>query len=318
MDTALNSYRKLPDPLYDHLVLHARTWLIAHDVFPGDVGPNAIEHAALAAGVFTYYCSPEDIDLHALELTAEFAAIFFYLDDIVEATRMNDDAWSEFHAALMRSCRRTAEPSICDRAVSQWLADFTTATGDRQDLQHALLSSFERYCQALDTERHSDHRPERIDVSSYWRIRRNTVFAEPYIACLQALLGLSLADEHRECSSLLLARAIDMICIINDLGSVERDKNGNDLNLILLLSRIDSTPIESAMQIARKGHDALAHEFRNIAAIRSVSQTLENYIDLLESVVDGHLRATCEYSLRFGSPHELLTTVQPLRPTASR
>jgi hypothetical protein len=301
----------------------ANHWELAHALLEWSLrylrreDPAVVVRRAFVSSTFESYCCPPDATLREKLFGAQFLVTFFTGDDgsdeTVAAFLSGEEGGPSSVAADMRACH------------DAWLEGLHGLGRDTRALRAAFRETFEW----IQRERRVDR--STLTEERYREFRRQTVAVLAYIACWAAVRGLFPSERAAEAlrRAGLLELTVELIYLVNDLGSVERDtvaaeqqQPEAELNLVLLRARRLGSREEAIRQVTALYHEKL-QDFRRGRAELAASEhwrerAVRDYVELLRCVSNGNLPATLHLmATRYPGAQTMLQGLQQLEPLPS-
>lgn len=271
------------DPIHQRIFRDVLGWMRGHRLFGDPIERESLYlEQALVAATFGYLCSAADVREAELLRAAQFTAIFLYFDD---------------HTACV-------DDDVEHPAIGEWLAELERIGNGGSALADFRLS-FADYRASLEQERDLDR--STLAREDYLRLRRRTIFVEPYLDHWRVSLGIDVDPEAptRELLATGQSLARDLIMLANDLGSLVRDTTAEhgEMNLIVRdaerLGSID--PLGAATDRAIAEYNKLAGQLREL-----MPELDAKLARLLTRVVDGNLATMKLLTRRYAQSTPLL------------
>jgi hypothetical protein len=255
-----------------------------------DLGKHAKE--AFLSSTFEVFCAPPSATLEESLTSAKFLLIFFKADDaspqlLDEFTPHLNQTDGSDHPGELRGCY--------DDLMADFQAQGRDSSGFREALGHM--------CAAMQEEKRANK--ETMTEAEYRRLRRHTVAVPAYTECWRTIRGITfspgLAADPRLSEALDLAA--ELVYIVNDVGSFERDERTAaldpqdvDPNLVHLRARVSGDP-ESAFREVIDLHNARVTELQRVERALLASEhgqepALRGYLEILRCTVNGNLATT--------------------------
>jgi hypothetical protein len=254
-----------------------------------DISPPHQRHTkANIIATFACCCAPENASPEGTLLAARLTAIFFFLDDVPKP---------ELHMYVQQmrdvlrnpSISHSFRPQVC--AFVDYLRDISTF-GDNTQFRH----QFEAFLLALLEEAELlDRGP--ITLETYKDIRHRIIFVEEYIWTWFLSERINPEMTILEQTGQLRRLASEVVYLVNDIGSIDRERNsgGKDPNLVLLLEREYGLEEGVATNTVVKLHNKTAAAYRAErtrlleACGRAVMRPI---VEVIDGVVFGNLETT--------------------------
>jgi hypothetical protein len=255
-------------------------WSRANGLFD----PSGHIREVVVAAVFASCCAPARATAHNLDIAARFVLTFLSIDDAEPAEVRR----------LLPAPERWGLAAYLP-ALRAWLEEFDELRTCVPAAARALATSFDDYLAARRHEVDVDRAT--ITFEDAWSLRTRTIFNAPYVA--HWLVSLDLYDASFE-SDLALAcqrLATEIIFVLNDLTSVDKDgADGGvsaDLSIVAIHRRDTGASLDRAVAHFTDLHNAMVRRYRALAhdAATSGPAKLGRYVELLTAVVTGNRRA---------------------------
>jgi hypothetical protein len=284
----LEPYRSLMrDERHQALACRLLDWCLQH--FRREA-PAALARRVYVASTFDVYCSPPEATLEENVLGSQFLVTFLAADD------GPPEELTSFLAEAEDSSPTPTDLRACHDA---WLE----ALHQRGRDTRGLRAAFRRMCEWFQLERQLE--PSTLTEERYRELRRNTIAVNIYAACWAAIRALSPSERADEAlrRSNLLELTSELVYIVNDLGSLERDEEAarqhqpdSELNLVLLRARALGSRQEALRQVLALYHERL-QDFRRRRAELAGSEhwrerSVRDYVELLRCISNGNLAGT--------------------------
>lgn len=264
----------------------------AHQLFGSLDNEREYAKQAVVAATFGYRCGPSRADDRARLRTAQFTAIFLYLDDTTQPELMSDSRWSVFHRALIAQLQSGVE-SPDHTALAAWLAELRGIAGGASAALADFNDSFLSYCLSLDDERRAV--PAAMSESDFLNLRRRTIFVEPVLNQWRASMGINVGPSNPGRPFLLAAQGMarDLVILANDLGSLLRDSRAetSEKNLVLHWAQGAAGGLDAAARRAVAEYNTQVEALQHALAAADSSGVpfVAPLADLLTGLVDGNL-----------------------------
>jgi hypothetical protein len=272
----------------------------AHELF---VDPEPARRRAKAQSIATFacLCAPADPTREGLLLAVRLLAIILYLDDLPK-DRLEACAREMLGALRASGAAPTLPPA---RALRDYVKDLE-AYGDTTGFK----AQFERCLSAVrDEARLLSEGP--LTVESYKLIRPRLIFVEEYLWTWLLSERLPFDSAALGRTSRLRNLASDVAYLVNDLGSVDRDRApGKDPNLVFLIQLNEGLSEAAAIDAVIRLHDETAAAYRaeaNDIRVNGATPAELAITDVVEFVVRGNLATTRRLaSVRYPGAEERL------------
>lgn len=268
-------------------------WAQIHGLFQGldELGQQT---KATTIATFVQHCSPPAASALGIWLAAQITAIFFYLDDLpvgsVETEAEQLLGVLKEGRPMVTSGGHAAGPS---GALREYLRALETLDAEGryrglcQDLFEAMIAEARRAQQGpwswADFEKH----------------RLSVIFVRQYVWSWLISEQVEVSDAALSACEPCFRLASGIVAVVNDLGSVERDRaaGGVDANLILLVEQNGVSPQE-ALNLAVKKHEALtnAYSLSLTKLLREQGPKVAHIVAIIDFVVQGNFSATVALS----------------------
>jgi hypothetical protein len=222
------------------------------------VDPEPLKRRAKAEAIATFacLCAPTDPSPAGLLLAIRLLAIILYLDDLPK------DRLAQCEREMLDVLRISEfAPTL---PQSQALRDYVREL-DRYGDTTWFKKQFEQCLFAVrDEARRLAEGP--LTVASYKVLRPRLIFVEEYLWTWLLSERLPFDTAALERTARLRNLASDVAYLVNDLGSVDRDRGpGNDPNLVFLIMREQGLSEEQAIDAVIRLHDETASAYRTEA-----------------------------------------------------
>jgi hypothetical protein len=236
---------------------------------------------------FACLCEPDAPTPAGTHLAARLLAIILYLDDLPKL--LLNDRIREMRDAVDGSSRALQCPQA--RAFATYLDDlglYGDTTWFRRQFE-LCLSALSEEAQLL-TE-------GPLNVASYKSVRPRVIFVEEYMWTWLLSEGLPFDGEALKRTVRLRNLASEVAYLVNDLGSVERERGAahENANLVFLLEREEGMSEQEAIQSVIRMHNETAISYRSEAnELRESFGTpaVLAIANIVQAVVRGNLATT--------------------------
>lgn len=277
---------ELVDAAHERVARRVLGWMLAQQLF-GDVREREATYLqeALVAATFARLCSAAGVGDDELLRAGQFTAIFLYLDDTTELEVLLGE----------------------HPAINQWLGELEQLGAGTAALAD-FRASFADYRASLVEER-------RVDLATltrddYLKLRRRTIFVEPYLDCWRVLAGIDVAPDSPARAQQRRGQdfARELIILANDLGSLVRDTTSEhgEMNLIVRDAALLGSQ-DAAVDRAIAEYNALVMQLREL-----VQSTEPKLGRLLTRVVDGNIATMKLLTRRYAHSTALLDRLLPV------
>ena len=254
-----------------------------------DVSPPPQRHTrANIIATFASCCAPDNASPEGTLLAARLTAIFFFLDDVPK---------SELHVYVQQmldalrnpSVSHSFRPQVC--AFEDYFRDISTFGDTAQFRQQ-----FEAFLLALLEEAELlDRGP--ITLETYKNIRHRVIFVEEYIWTWFLSERINPRAAVLGQTAQLRRLASEVVYLVNDIGSVarERSSGSKDPNLVLLLEREYELEEGLATETVIKLHNKTAAAYKAERARlfeTDGSAVMQSIVGVIDCVVFGNLETT--------------------------
>lgn len=282
------------------------------------VAPDPREHAkeAFLASTFEVFCEPPLATLEESFLSIKFLLFFFKADDASEAVL------DELVPLLdgQEGARPGSAASVLKAYYDELIADLRSLRRDPKGFQDSLR----RTCLSMQVEKRADKAT--MTEAEFRRLRGEVAAVAPYVECWQTIRGICFSPALDEAlrRSAILAITSELVYLVNDLGSFDRDQeaarvdpHGADPNIVLIRMRTLRDP-EAARSEVIALHDARIADFqraerRLLASEHGSDPALHAYLTLLRCTVKGNLTTTRHLGpLRYKGATETLSRLLTL------
>lgn len=218
-----------------------------------------------------------------LSAVSRLFCMLFVLDDQLERQgKQQDIAQLELIARqTIGICKGTVPHSALDDVFVRAFGDFWNSWPGSMDVP-AFVKQLDLFWEGLLWEAGNRTREQLPAIEEYKRYR--PYFSGAYLAVylLRDLIRLPEQDCWME---YLEERAVQLICIANDLGSFEKEwQSGEVHNEAVLLVKIHKMDRSRALQLTSDRHKRLLKEFLMLAEQQGVSRV---YVEALQTMVAG-------------------------------
>jgi hypothetical protein len=279
-------------------------WANIHGLFR-DLDAKEQRTKAATIATFVQHCSPPAASPQGIWLAAQITGVFFYLDDLPVAC-VEPEA-RQLLGVLQAERPIVATPGLApspSAALREYLCNLELwDTGCRyrgflQDLFEAMIFEAQRAQQGpwswVDFEQH----------------RLGVIFVRQYVWSWLISERVELTDAALAACEPCFRLASGIVAVVNDLGSVERDRaaGGVDANLILLVEQ-NGFGAQEALDLVVKKHETLTNAYSmvvNKLLSRQTSQEAD-IVAMIDCVVQGNFSATVALSrLRYPNTLKIL------------
>jgi hypothetical protein len=256
---------------------------------------------AEAIATFACLCAPADPSPGGLLVAARLLAIILCLDDLSK-DRLNQ-VTEEMFEVLRVPGGAPAEPQA--RALAAYLHELD-GYGDtsffRRQFEQCLLA-------VREETRLLAAGP--LTIESYQDIRPRLIFVEEYIWTWLISERMPFDADSVERTGRLRRLASDVAYLVNDLGSVDKDRAPDcDPNLVFLIARDRGISEEQAILMVVRWHDETANAYRaELKDLRAPGATpaVLAIADVVDFTVRGNLATTRKLSkVRYPGAEERL------------
>lgn len=269
------------------LVAEIQPWLVDAGLLSGLSGP-AVEAKTEVICTFATLCAPNTASDRGAQLAARLTGVFFFLDDSDPAVMRST---IDEMLPVLRGAPVPASPSRPASAFFAYLADLSALGPTRW-----FNAQFAAFLEALLEE------ADRLAVGpfsmdDYLELRHRVIFVEEYIWTWLLSEGCPVDDAAVDNTALLRRLASEVVYLVNDLGSVERERAGGavDPNLVFLLEREDGYDEEAAVDAVIARHDAVVGRYqaeRQRLRQTPASPSCDAMIRVLDDTLHGNLATT--------------------------
>lgn len=311
----------LDGPRARELTERTLVWSLAAGVFDADNADEAAlrrdeVRAVVVASVYAHLCCPQTADAEQLDVAARFCLLFFCIDDA------DPEALPDLTADADRWSVGRLTPSL-----RRWLAETPQIERADQRVQLAFADGFHEYLRFRRAE--PDQRRDDLGIEEHWTVRRQTVFIEPYIDLWLMTMGLSHPDTHELLHTSKTAACrrlvVDLVLVANDLGSLERDRDGaeaeHDLNLVHTYQRDLGLDESAAVDHLVTLHNTKVQDFcARLEALRTATDhpAMDGFVDLLLGIVDGNRAALGVLHFRYPDVASIVARLHTTRDRVSQ
>ena len=293
----------LRDPLARDLTLRTHEWAIEHGVLAAS-GLRVPEAVVVVACVYAHLCAPRFPSVRCSDVAARFTTVFLFIDDAPTADL----------ATLIADPTEWSAGPLTD-GLRAWLESLPELQTCPRSLRATFTASFHDYVRARRREPEVAH--GELAVDDHWRIRRQTIFMDPYVE--QWMISTAIDTDDFDMTAFAEARrlATDIVLLSNDLGSVARDrKDGEspeDLNLIATYERVYGLSTDEAVERLIDHHNHLVASYRDAVESTRVAQAsthADAYAELLTGVVGGNLDTLWTLDFRYRDVAHILKRLE--------
>lgn len=269
------------------LVDRIQPWLVRYGLMPG---LTEAELAAKARVICTFatLCAPAQATTRGHELAARLTGIFFFLDDVETSTLR--DTIAEM-LPVLRGAAATEDASRPAAALFEYLDEMETLGETRW-----FKAQFALFLEALIEEADRLARGP-LSMDDYLAIRHRVIFVDEYIWTWLISEQREMDEEAVSQTALLRRLASQVVYLINDVGSVERERAAGkiDPNLVFLLEDAEDLDEQQAVQELVSRHDATVAEYGlERARLLETSNTgaVRAMVSVLDETLHGNLATT--------------------------
>ena len=269
------------------LVAQTRPWLVDSGLLPG-LSDAAVDAKSEVICTFATLCAPASATNRGHRLAAQLTGVFFFLDDaepdVLRSTILE-------MIPVLRDGEPPAAPSGPAAAFFEYLGEIATL-GPAHWFKGQFLAFLEALLDEVDLLARGP-----LSMDGYLALRHRVIFVEEYIwtwllSERQPTDGACVRD-----TALLRRTASEVVYLVNDLGSVERERaeGGVDPNLVFLLEREQGcSETDAVAQVVRRHDDAVARYAEERASLLRyrASPAVEAMIGVLDDTLHGNLATT--------------------------
>ena len=287
----------------DALAEAVTAWAKPHGLF-ADLDDQEQRTRATTIATFVKHCSPTVASAHGTWLAAQITAIFFYLDDLPVG---HIEAEADRLLRVLDEERPIVPIGVAPgpaTALREYLSalEIWDGLGRYRDLCRELF-------QAMIAEaRRAQAGPwSWVDFEQH---RLGVIFVRQYVWSWLISEQVELSDGALSDCEPCFRLASGIVAVVNDLGSVERDRaaGGVDANLILLVEQ-NGISTQDALDLVVKKHEALTNAY-SVMLDKLRQQTLTPHAHIgamIDFVVRGNFTATVALSrVRYPKTLEIL------------
>jgi hypothetical protein len=272
----------------------------ATDLFV-DPEPSKRRAKAEAIATFACLCAPADPSPAGMLLAVRLLAIILYLDDLPR-NRLSECGREMLEVLHAPNFSPTRPQALALQAYVRELDGYGDTSWFRKQFEQCLIAVRDE-ARLLFTGA--------LTVASYKAIRPRLIFVEEYLWTWLLSERLPFDGSALERTVRLRQLASDVAYLVNDLGSVDRDRApGGDPNLVFLIQREQGMSEERAIESVVRLHDETAAAYRAEANdVRGPGATpaMRAITDVVEFVVRGNLATTRKLSgVRYPGANERL------------
>lgn len=269
------------------LVAQTRPWLVNAGLLPG-LSDAAIDAKSEVICTFATLCAPTTASDRGHRLAARLTGVFFFLDDadpdVMRSTILE-------MIPVLRGDEPPSAPSGPAAAFFQYLTEIS-ALGP----SHWFRGQFVAFLEALLDEAEQLARGP-LSMDGYLALRHRVIFVEEYIWTWLLSEGRPMDGECVRDTALLRRSASEVVYLVNDLGSVERERaeGGLDPNLVFLFEREQGCSETDAIDQVVQRHDAAVARYadqRRSLLENGPSEAVEAMIGVLDDTLHGNLATT--------------------------
>jgi hypothetical protein len=259
------------------------------------------------ASVYARLCAPSRASERHFDVVARFTALFFLVDD-AELGELPDLLATEASWSIGRHTP----------ALRSWLSEFHEQEAAAPRLRERFARAYHDYLAARRAEHAHKTRP--LDLAEHWAFRRRSIFMDPYLDLWLILLGVELDAVGGAPFTTARELAVDLVLLVNDLASLERDRQGgaspDDLNLVHTFASQHGVPEAEAHELLVAEHNRLIRRYRaasETAVAARPGPHAERYADLLSGVIDGNVAAVRALGFRYPGAGPMLPRLDAAR-----
>lgn len=277
---------------------------------PGE--PETLAKNIFLSSVFDHFCAPVLASEEERLLDLRFLLFFFEADEA---------ASEQLEDLVAASGGDSAHPpGALGRAREDLVTALSGLGREAGDFRRAVTEM----CAAMLAERKVER--STMTEEEFRRIRKHTIAVPAHSEWWRAIRGISFTKPLRETlhRSGILDSACELIYLVNDIGSLERDQQAArldpetaDLNYVLWHART-SGDLDTSVRDVIALHNTRLDEFREIEArlrgsAHGANPALGAYVDILRGMVRGNLVATRYLApLRYPGATERLSRLHEL------
>jgi hypothetical protein len=277
---------QMPDSTYCDAIEALTVWLRQYQLFSED----KIDRYSKIIMVYIKNCSPKNATTSDIKIASKYLAIYFYLND----QNSKDSAYAKLLQDILAAFegKASAMRSNGADAVRDFMGSLKkTALGsDNGDFEFRnsikiMLASF--------LEEHKIASGESIGLTAFRKLRQKTIAVTPYVELWSGLMGLGENLSGVLDREPLLAKAIRVISLSNDLSSVAEDISKGKPNEVLIYRD------EMAVSL-KQAHERISVEFERETlevtqmlqeARQSSPSGIYEYCELLEICITGNINS---------------------------
>ncbi len=277
---------RAPDQAAGGLRTTIVSWLTTHNAAPDN---SSADRIATVAASFAVFCSPKTASFHELSLGAKFIAMFFLVDDAIDA----DVVRHRYHVETLLESGRDSE--TCS-SLERLLADIIKELGSFGVATRAFVESWRCTCVAVEQERQLEGCM--ISAEQLFEVRQQTIAVHPYIYLWYVMRGIDLSPHEHAITTRLRYLVAEEVILCNDLASVEKDQRegSNEPNYLLFLQRTPGVrSIASAATLLVQRYNRQLREIdaeRDTCLAVQPGARMEQIIQLALMLVDGNVKAS--------------------------
>lgn len=269
------------------LVVQIRPWLVNAGLLPG-LSEAAIDAKSEVICTFATLCAPTPASARGHRLAAQLTGVFFFLDDAEPAVMRSTILEI---VPVLRDGDLPSDPSGPAAAFFEYLAEISEF-GPAQWFKGQFLVFLEALLEEADQLARGP-----LSMEGYLALRHRVIFVEEYIWTWLLSEGCPIDEACVRDTALLRRIASEVVYLVNDLGSVERERaeGGVDPNLVFLLEREQGfRETDAVAQVVRRHDDAVdryAEQRRRLLG-RHSTPAVEAMIGVLDDTLHGNLATT--------------------------
>lgn len=275
------------DERIQSLVAEVRPWLVDAGLLPG-LSAAAIDAKAQVICTFATLCAPTPATSRGHLLAAQLTGVFFFLDDTDPA--MLRSTVREM-LPVLRGEDPPSAPSGPAAAFIRYLGDIS-ALGPSQWFKAQFAAFLEALLEEADLLASGP-----LSMDGYLALRHRVIFVEEYIWTWLLSEGRPVDDAAVRDTALLRQLASEVVYLVNDLGSVERERaeGALDPNLVFLFEREQGcSEAEAVARVVQRHDDAVNRyvEQRALLLGAPASPAVEAMVRVLDDTLHGNLATT--------------------------
>lgn len=299
------------DARIEGLAIEVAEWAKNFGLLDGS-DESSVRTKSLVIATFVVHCSPQRPTPLGTRLAAHITALFFFLDDLPRE-RVEEEARRLLEVLAERDLQRTEQGGPA-AALREYLGEIEV-----QDRQRRYRREFRALLLGMEGEaRRAQMGPWALaDFKEY---RLEVIFVREYAWSWLLSEYAHLTNTVSREGEALFDLASEIVAIVNDLASVERDRanGGIDPNLVLLVES-QGLSFEEALESVIESHASLTtrYEAEREKLLSSSGAGSAAIAEVLDFVVHGNFIATVALTkLRYPRTVEILERLRSYRVPA--